>query len=78
MYHVCVVHRHRQAGDSKYMAKLSLEELQAFSEQVNELPCRIREAALVEVRLWRACERNGGWRLGGSAADRRLHTFLVS
>ena len=55
MHHLCngvyvaVVCRHRQAGDSKYTAKLSLEELQAFSEQVNELPCKIKEAALVEV-----------------------------
>lgn len=43
--------RHRQSGDSKYAAKLSLEELQCFSEQVSNLPCNIREAMLIEELL---------------------------
>lgn len=41
--------RNRQAGDAKYVAKLSLEELKCFYEQVNNLPCIIPEAKLVKV-----------------------------
>lgn len=43
--------RHRQSGDAKYVAKLSLEELQCFSEQVLSLPCNIKEAALIQELL---------------------------
>ncbi len=41
--------RNRQSGDSKYVAKLSLDELEKFSEQVINLPCRISEAKLIQV-----------------------------
>ncbi len=41
--------RNRQSGDAKYVAKLSLDELQCFAEQVSNLPCNIREARLIEV-----------------------------
>ena len=40
---------HRQSGESKYVAKLSLDELQCFSEQVTNLPCSILEATLIKV-----------------------------
>ncbi|XP_013414674.1 lysine-specific demethylase 5A-like isoform X2 [Lingula anatina] len=43
--------RNRQSGDSKYIAKLSLDELQCFIEQVNNLPCRIKEATLIQELL---------------------------
>lgn len=43
--------RNRQAGDAKYVAKLSLEELKCFYEQVNNLPCIIPEAKLVKELL---------------------------
>lgn len=39
--------RNRQAGDSKYAAKLSMDELKCFSEQVQSLPCKIKESTLV-------------------------------
>lgn len=42
--------RCRQSGDSKYIAKLSLDELEGFSEQMNNLPCKIKEATLIQVR----------------------------
>eukprot|EP00106_Octopus_bimaculoides_P001838 XP_014769280.1 PREDICTED: lysine-specific demethylase 5A-like [Octopus bimaculoides] len=43
--------RNRQAGDGKYVAKLSLEELKCFYDQVNDLPCIIPEAKLVKELL---------------------------
>ena len=43
--------RHRQSGDSKYVAKLTLDELQCFNEQVNGLPCAIAEARLIQELL---------------------------
>ena len=41
--------RNRHTADGKYIAKLSLHELQLFSEQVNALPCVIKEAQLIKV-----------------------------
>jgi hypothetical protein len=41
--------RHRQSGDTKYTAKLTLNELESFIEQVDDLPCIIKEAALIKV-----------------------------
>ena len=32
------------------MAKLNLDELERFSDQVDNLPCRIKESALIQVR----------------------------
>ena len=58
--------RNRQAGDSKYVAKLSVDELECFSEQVLSLPCKIKEATLIQVSLG-ASQRNRwkrGWRSG--------------
>ncbi|KAK2189153.1 hypothetical protein NP493_114g03035 [Ridgeia piscesae] len=48
--------RQRESGESKYTAKLSLEELQCFSEQVNSLPCRIHEAKLIQDLLQRVLD----------------------
>ena len=41
--------RNRQSTDGKYIAKLSLEELNSFYEQVAELPCIIKERKLLKV-----------------------------
>ena len=46
-----LLYRNRQSGEAKYVAKLSLDELQCFSEQVCSLPCRIREAGLIQDLL---------------------------
>ncbi|XP_064606539.1 lysine-specific demethylase 5A-like isoform X1 [Liolophura sinensis] len=40
--------RNRQSGEGKYSAKLSLEELNCFYEQVTNLPCVITEAKLIK------------------------------
>jgi len=48
--------RHRQSGESKYVAKLSLDELQCFCEQVNSLPCKIKEAQLIDELLEKVLE----------------------
>ena len=45
-----VCYRNRQSGESKYVAKLSLDELQCFSDQVSNLPCVIAETKLIQVR----------------------------
>ena len=45
--------RNRQSLEGKYVAKLTLEELNCFYEQVITLPCRIREAVLIKVCGWR-------------------------
>ncbi len=41
--------RHRQSVESKYVAKLNLDELERFSEQVDSLPCSIKESGLIQV-----------------------------
>ncbi|KAL5014006.1 hypothetical protein ScPMuIL_008276 [Solemya velum] len=43
--------RNRQSFDGKYIAKLSLEELNCFYEQVSELPCIISEGQLIKDLL---------------------------
>ncbi|XP_038061639.1 lysine-specific demethylase 5A-like isoform X2 [Patiria miniata] len=43
--------RQRQHGDSKYVTRLTLEELKDFMEQVQGLPCEIREVELVQDLL---------------------------
>ena len=55
---LCLTHglglfRNRQSLEGKYVAKLTLEELNCFYEQVITLPCRIREAVLIKVCGWR-------------------------
>jgi hypothetical protein len=45
------LYRNRQSLEGKYVAKLTLEELNCFYEQVISLPCRIREAVLIKVGL---------------------------
>ena len=51
--------RCRQSGDSKYQAKLSLDELQAFNDQMSSLPCKVKESELVQVRTARGvCARS--------------------
>nr|KAG5711307.1 hypothetical protein BaRGS_006004 [Batillaria attramentaria] len=40
--------RNRQSLEGKYVAKLTLDELNCFYEQVITLPCRIREAVLIK------------------------------
>ena len=44
-----VIFRNRQSTDGKYIAKLSLEELNSFYEQVAELPCIIKERKMLKV-----------------------------
>lgn len=43
--------RNRQSNEGKYIAKLSLEELNCFYEQIANLPCIIKEAKLVKELL---------------------------
>lgn len=43
------IYRNRQNTDGKYIAKLSLEELNCFYEQVASLPCIIKEGKLLKV-----------------------------
>ncbi|XP_025106262.1 lysine-specific demethylase 5A-like isoform X3 [Pomacea canaliculata] len=43
--------RNRQSLDGKYVAKLTLDELNCFYEQVMALPCSIREAVLIKELL---------------------------
>lgn len=43
--------RNRQSQDGKYIAKLSLEELNCFYEQVASLPCIIKERKLLKELL---------------------------
>ncbi|XP_022082641.1 lysine-specific demethylase 5A-like [Acanthaster planci] len=43
--------RQRQHGDSKYVTRLTLEELKDFMVQVQGLPCEIQEAELVQDLL---------------------------
>ncbi|XP_052282476.1 lysine-specific demethylase 5A-like isoform X2 [Dreissena polymorpha] len=43
--------RNRQSTDGKYIAKLSLEELNCFYEQVASLPCIIKERKLLKELL---------------------------
>ena len=43
--------RNRHTSDGKYIAKLSLRELRLFSDQVNALPCIIKEAQLIKELL---------------------------
>ncbi|XP_064633580.1 lysine-specific demethylase 5A-like isoform X2 [Lineus longissimus] len=48
--------RNRQSGDTKYTAKLSLNELECFIEQVDDLPCIIKEGALIKDLLQRVID----------------------
>ena len=41
--------RCQQSGDSRYQAKLSLDELQAFCDQMLSLQCVVKETKLVQV-----------------------------
>ena len=41
--------RCQQQGDSRYQAKLSLDELQAFCDQMLSLQCVVKETKLVQV-----------------------------
>ena len=73
--------RNRQSLEGKYVAKLTLEELNCFYEQVITLPCRIHETVLIKVWqhvflwwhlcCWRYCLQ--GWILvelwGEATAD---------
>ncbi|XP_052059486.1 lysine-specific demethylase 5A-like isoform X1 [Mytilus californianus] len=43
--------RNRQSNEGKYIAKLSLDELNCFYEQIANLPCIIKEARLVKELL---------------------------
>lgn len=43
--------RNRQSNEGKYIAKLSLDELNCFYEQIANLPCIIKEAKLVKELL---------------------------
>uniref|UniRef100_T1IT35 [histone H3]-trimethyl-L-lysine(4) demethylase n=1 Tax=Strigamia maritima TaxID=126957 RepID=T1IT35_STRMM len=43
--------RNRQLGDAKYAARLTLEELQLFYNQIANLSCEIKEAVLVKDLL---------------------------
>ncbi len=42
--------RNRQSGDGKYVTKLTLEELQCFRDQIETLPCKVKEGPPIEVR----------------------------
>ncbi|KAL8614742.1 hypothetical protein ACOMHN_055300 [Nucella lapillus] len=48
--------RNRQSLEGKYVAKLTLEELNSFYEQVITLPCRIHEAVLIKELVDRVVE----------------------
>ena len=54
-YFFPIFYRHRQSVESKYVAKLNLDELERFNEQVNNLPCRIKESSLIEVIVTCSC-----------------------
>ena len=48
--------RNRQSLEGKYIAKLTLEELNCFFEQVSGLPCEIKEARSIKDLLDRVIE----------------------
>lgn len=48
--------RNRQSVEGKYVSRLTLEELQVFSEKIDSLVCEIREAALVKDLLTNVVE----------------------
>ncbi|XP_071961642.1 lysine-specific demethylase 5A-like [Antedon mediterranea] len=43
--------RNRNSGECKYNSRLTLEELQCFTDQVNNLPCEIKEAEIIQNLL---------------------------
>ena len=47
--------RNKTNCDTKYVARLSLEELKCFMEQVQSLPCIIQEAELIQVTTSCVC-----------------------
>jgi len=43
--------RQRETGENRYTVKLSRSELKEFLEEIETLPCKIKEEAIVSVRL---------------------------